>query len=59
MWILRNVIGKEEKNGVVYVMSTGWLVTFLTLLRDVAKRHFQNMQKKFHLDKKCISEANS
>ena len=44
---------------VVYVTSTGWLVTFFTLLRDVAKRQFQNMQNKFHLDIKCISEANS
>ena len=43
---------------VVYVTSTCWLVTFLTLLRDVAKRQFQNMQN-IHLDEKCISEANS
>ena len=32
--------------------------SFLTLLRDIAKRQFQNMQN-IHLDEKCISEANS
>ena len=44
---------------VVYLTSTCWLVMFLTLLRDLAKRQFQNMQNKFHLDIKCVSEANS
>ena len=44
---------------VVYVMSTCRLVMFLMLLRDVAQRQFQNMQNKFHLDRKCVSEANS
>ena len=35
-----------NKIHVVYVTSIGcWLVTFLTLLRDVAKRQFQNKQK--------------
>ena len=43
---------------IVYIMSTCWLRTFLMLLRDVAKRQFQNMQN-IHLDEKCISEANS
>ena len=38
---------EKSKYCVVYVTSTCWLVTFLTLLSDVAKRQFQNMQKKF------------
>ena len=37
----------NKKYYVVYVTSTCWLVTFLTLLSDVAKRQFQNMQKNF------------
>ena len=38
--LLANIHSFEQKlkNCVVYVMSTGWLVTFLTLLGDVAKR---------------------
>ena len=47
-----------KKYYVVYVTATCWPVMFLTLLRDIAKRLFQNMQN-IHLDKKCISEANS
>ena len=31
---------------------------FLMLLSGVAKRQFQNMQNKFHLDIKCVSETN-
>ena len=52
---IRNIV----KYYIVYVTSTCWLVMFLTLLSDVAKRQFQNMQNKFHLDIKCVSEANS
>ena len=50
---------RKEKYYVVYVKSTCWFVTFFTLLSDVAKRQFQNMQNKFHPDIKCVSEANS
>ena len=37
----------SQKNYVVYGTSACWLMTFLTLLRDVAKGQFQNMQKNF------------
>ena len=48
-----------SKYYIVYVTSTCWLVMFLMLLRDIAKRQFQNIQNKFHLDIKRVSEANS
>ena len=37
----------DNKNNVVYGMTTCWLVTFLMLLSDVAKKQCQNMQKNF------------
>ena len=43
---IEDLYNSYGKYYVVYVKSTCWLVT-LTLLRDVAKRQFQNMQKNF------------
>ena len=63
MWIIIYlfIVCKSEKYIIILrcVRNVHMLARdVLTLLRDVAKRKFQNMQN-IHLDEKCISEANS